>query len=52
MDRRKLVRRAVAMTAIVGGAFLLWISPDKLTGALVAVAGLALEAIGVRLDHA
>jgi drug/metabolite transporter (DMT)-like permease len=51
MDRRT-GRRIVALAAIVAGALLLWLSPDALLGAVMVVAGLALEALGVRLDHA
>lgn len=45
-------RRALAVTAIVAGALLMWLSPEQLTGAMTLVAGLALEAIGIRLEHA
>lgn len=51
MDRR-LPRRILVVAAIVGGGLLLWFSPDALLGAVMVVAGLALEAIGIRLDHA
>ena len=51
MDRKTL-RRLVAGLLIVGGALLLWIAPETLLGAATLVAGLALEAIGIRLDHA
>ncbi|HYL25326.1 MAG TPA: hypothetical protein VEV21_13120 [Burkholderiales bacterium] len=50
--KRKLLRRAAAGAAIVIGALLLWISPEQLLGVVTIVAGLVLEAIGVRLDHA
>ena len=49
---RRLVRRAVAAAAIVGGAFFLWLSPEQLVGVLTMLAGIALEAIGIHLDHA
>ncbi len=44
-------RRALALTAIVGGALLMWLSPEVLLGALVMLAGIALEAVGIRLEH-
>lgn len=51
MDR-KTWRRVVASAAIVGGALLLWLSPDALLGGIMMAAGIALEAIGIRLEHA
>lgn len=51
MDRR-LLRRIVAGLLVVAGAALLWIAPETLLGALTLFAGLALEAVGIRLDHA
>jgi hypothetical protein len=49
---RRSPRRLVAFAAIVTGALLLWLSPDAMLGTLTVIAGLALEAIGIRLDHA
>ena len=51
LDRR-LWRRALALTAVVVGALLIWLSPEQLIGVVTLIAGLALEAIGIRLDHA
>ena len=51
MDRRAR-RRIVVALLTVAGAVLLWIAPETLAGAATLVAGLALEAIGIRLDHA
>lgn len=51
MDRRH-ARRLIALLAIVGGAFLLWLAPETLIGAFTLLAGLALEAIGLRMDRA
>ena len=48
---RKLLRRALAIAAIVTGALLMWLSPEQLFGALTLVAGIALEALGIHLDH-
>ena len=49
---RRWLRRLAAATVIVAGAFLLWLSPNQLVGALTLLAGIALEAIGIHLDHA
>jgi hypothetical protein len=51
MDRKHW-RRLIALLAIVGGALLLWLAPETLIGAVTLIAGLALEAIGLRLDRA
>ena len=44
-------RRALALTAVVAGALLMWLSPDAVLGAFVMGAGIAVEAIGIRLEH-
>ena len=44
-------RRALAAAAVIGGALLMWLSPDTVVGAAVMLAGLALEALGIGLDH-
>lgn len=51
MDRKAL-RHLFSALMVIGGALLLWLSPETLVGAVTLVAGLALEAIGIRLDHA
>jgi hypothetical protein len=51
MDR-KTVRRSAAGILIVAGALLLWLSPEAPLGVFTVLAGIALEAIGIRLDHA
>lgn len=52
MVNRKVMRRTLAAIAVVAGAFLIWLSPEQLAGALTLAAGIALEAIGIHLDHA
>jgi hypothetical protein len=47
----KTWRRALAIAAIVLGGLLLWLSPEQVVGVVTMVAGLALEAIGLRIDH-
>lgn len=49
---RKRVRRTVAAALIVAGGLLLWMSPDASLGIVTMIAGLTLEALGIRLDHA
>ena len=48
----KWLRRTASLTAIVVGALLLWLSPEQVVGVAMLVAGIALEAIGIHLDHA
>jgi drug/metabolite transporter (DMT)-like permease len=48
---RKTWRRALALTAIVAGALLMWLSPEAVLGAVLMLAGIAIEAIGIRLEH-
>jgi hypothetical protein len=49
--KRKTLRRALAFAAIVGGAILMWLSPEVLGGAVVMAAGIALEILGIGLDR-
>jgi cytochrome c-type biogenesis protein CcmH/NrfF len=48
---QRLGRRILASAAIVGGALLLWLSPEAVLGLAMVIAGVALEAIGIRLEH-
>lgn len=49
---RSIGRRIVAGVAIVTGALLLWLSPEAVLGLVMIAAGIVLEAIGIRLEHA
>ena len=49
--RNKILRRALGATLLVGGALLLWLTPETLSGVLVAAAGIALELAGIAIDH-
>jgi hypothetical protein len=49
--KAKLIRRTFALTAIVAGALMMWLSPEALGGAIVMGAGIALEILGVWLEH-
>ncbi len=49
---RRFWRRVLAIFLIVLGALLLWFSPDHLVGTITVMAGIALEALGIHLDHA
>jgi len=47
----KLVRRTLALSAIVAGALMMWLSPEVLGGAIVMGAGIALEMLGIGLER-
>ena len=44
-------RRAIATAFIVAGALILWLSPDQVIGAVTMMAGIALEVVGIHLEH-
>jgi len=46
----KLVRRTLALSAIVAGALMMWLSPEVLGGAIIMAAGIALEIVGIWLE--
>ena len=51
MLRKRLPRRlAGALLVVLGGAFM-WLAPESLAGVLLLAVGIALEAIGLRLEH-
>jgi hypothetical protein len=50
MSHRTL-RHLLGGAAIVGGALLMWLSPEVLGGAVVMAAGIALELFGIALDR-
>lgn len=45
------MRRVAGVFMIVGGGALMWLSPEVLGGALLMAAGIALEALGIALEH-
>lgn len=49
---RRLWRRVVAMGVVALGALIMWLSPDQLMGAVTLMAGIALEVLGIHLEHA
>jgi hypothetical protein len=48
--KRKLVRRTLAVCAILAGALMMWLSPEALGGAILLAAGVGLEAVGIWLE--
>ncbi|HVL56251.1 MAG TPA: hypothetical protein VM491_07090 [Burkholderiaceae bacterium] len=57
MLKRRTPRRIVGALAIVAGALLLWLAPEptfgtaSAVGVLLLLAGIALELIGLTLEH-
>ena len=49
---RRLWRRVVAMGVVALGALIMWLSPDQFMGAVTLMAGIALEVLGIHLEHA
>ena len=49
--RIKSLRRIVGAAAVVGGALLMWLSPEVLGGAFVMAGGIALELVGIALER-
>ena len=45
--KHKILRRMLAPALIVGGALLMWLSPETLSGVVLMGAGIALEALGL-----
>lgn len=51
MIRHRRARRAAAIALLTAGALLMWLAPQTLLGAVVLALGVALEALGIYLEH-
>jgi hypothetical protein len=50
--RNKAVRRATGVALVVLGGALMWLAPEEaLFGVLLLAAGIALEVVGITLEH-
>ena len=49
--RQKNVRRTLGAALVVTGGLLMWLSPEAWLGALMFATEIALEAIGIWLEH-
>ena len=49
--KKQTMRRLLAGSLVVSGALLLWLAPETMSCALVAAGGIALEVLGIALDH-
>ena len=45
------LRRAVGALLVIGGALMMWLAPEVWWGVVLLVAGIALEAAGITLEH-
>ncbi len=44
-------RRILGATLIVFGALLMWLAPESLAGVIVVLIAVALEVLGIALEH-
>ena len=51
MLRKRLPRRLAGAILVVTGGLFMWLAPESLSGVLLLAAGIALEAIGLRLER-
>lgn len=49
--KRKRERRVLGAALVVSGGVLMWLAPEVLAGAILLAAGIALEIIGITLEH-
>jgi hypothetical protein len=49
--KRNLLWRLTGPALIIGGALLMWLAPETLSGVLVMGAGLALEVLGLAFER-
>jgi hypothetical protein len=48
---RPKTRRAIAMIMVVLGAILMFLAPEEWPGELILILGVALELVGIALEH-
>lgn len=51
MIRKRVPRRIAGAILVVAGGLAMWLAPESRTGIVLLAAGIALEAIGLRLEH-
>lgn len=50
LGRRRL-RRVTGALLVVAGAVAMWLAPESMSGAVLLLAGIALEAVGLGVEH-
>jgi hypothetical protein len=51
MIRNRPVRRAIGAVLVVAGGLLMWLAPEYRAGLTLLVLGVALELVGIALEH-
>jgi len=51
MIRNRPVRRAIGVFLVVAGGLFMWLAPDSRAGLTLMVLGVALELVGIALEH-
>ena len=51
MRIRPRTRRVIALTMVVLGAILMFLAPEEWPGELILLLGVALEVVGIALEH-
>jgi hypothetical protein len=51
MIRNRPVRRALGAVLVVAGGLLMWFAPESRVGLTLLVLGVALELLGIALEH-
>ena len=49
--KNKRLRRILSIVLVVAGGLLMWLAPNISAGMLLFAAGIAVELIGIRLEH-
>jgi drug/metabolite transporter (DMT)-like permease len=49
--RKRRLRRVAGVLLVLFGALLMWLAPESASGAVLLAAGVALEAVGLVLEH-
>jgi drug/metabolite transporter (DMT)-like permease len=51
MLRKRTLRRVTGSLLVVAGAITMWLAPESISGAVLLVAAIALEALGLGVEH-
>ena len=51
MLKKRKLRRLTGGLFVVAGALAMWLAPESISGAVLLVAGIALEAVGLAVEH-
>lgn len=51
MLRKRGIRRVAGALLVVGGGVLMWLAPESMSGVVLLLAGIAIEAVGLYLER-